>query len=354
MKHTVLACAIAGACSLASAQSTVNLYGVVDAGLVRESGGVAGTVTKLSSGVGSVSRLGFRGNEDLGGGLSALYTLELGTKIDTGEIDSAGTIFNRQAFVGVKSTAFGALTLGRQYTPYYLTLSTVADPFATAYAGNIKNLFPTAGNNTRASNTVLYATPVVQGWSAEFAWSLGEQAQDSAAGRQLGGALAYAQGPLTVRLGYNNRNTDTAAVKTAHSTNTVLAANYNFGPVKGFAAYGIDKGPVSAPLPNASNPYGGIKPTASTDSTDALVGLSASAGVGTVIGSYLIKNDRTSFNQDARQLGLAYTHPLSKRTTLYAAWARIRNSNGAGYTVGNNGEAGSGDQAVNLGLRHAF
>jgi GBP family porin len=128
--------------------------------LRRESGGVAGKVNKISSGVGSVSRLGFRGSEDLGGATSAIYQLELGTKIDTGEIDAAGTIFNRQAFVGLKSATLGTLSLGRQYTPYYVTIS-MADPFGTSYAGNIKNLFPTAGNNTRASNTVLYASPAV-------------------------------------------------------------------------------------------------------------------------------------------------------------------------------------------------
>lgn len=354
MKYSVFGCAIAAACSFASAQTAVNLYGIVDAGLVRESGGVAGTVNKLSSGIGSVSRLGFRGTEELGNGLSALYQLELGTKIDTGEIDSANTLFNRQAYVGLKSNSLGALTLGRQYTPYYITLSTVADPFATGYAGNIKNLFPTAGNNTRASNTVLYTSPTVQGFSTELAWSLGEQAQDSAAGRQLGAAIGYAQGPLVVRLAYNNRNTDTATVNAGISSNTVLAANYNFGPVKGFAAYGRDKGPSSAPLPNTSNPYGGVPPTASTDSADMLVGLTASAGTGTVIASFIVKDDRTSFDQDARQFGLAYTHPLSKRTNIYVAWARIHNEHGACYTVGNNGEAGSGDQAYNIGLRHSF
>jgi predicted porin len=129
----------------------------------------AGTLTKISSGIGSVSRMGFRGAEDLGNGLSANYVLELGTKIDTGEIDTAGTIFNRQAFVGLKNAAIGALTVGRQYTPYYVTLGSIADPFGTSYAGNIKNLFPTAGNNTRTSNTVLYTSPNMHGVSGELA-----------------------------------------------------------------------------------------------------------------------------------------------------------------------------------------
>jgi predicted porin len=129
MNIRLLACTLATLfAGSAAAQTSVTIYGVADAGLVRESGGTAGTLTKISSGIGSVSRLGFRGTEDLGSGLSANYVLELGTKIDTGEIDTAGTTFNRQAFVGLKSAAVGALTLGRQYTPYYVTLGSVADP----------------------------------------------------------------------------------------------------------------------------------------------------------------------------------------------------------------------------------
>lgn len=350
----------------AAAQTSVNIYGVADAGFVRETGGVAGTVNKISSGVGSVSRLGFRGSEDLGNGLSANYLLELGTKIDTGEIDTAGTIFNRQAYVGLKSATLGSLTVGRQYTPYYLTLSTVADPFGTAYAGNIKNLFPTAGSNTRTSNTVLYASPNLHGVAAEVAYAAGEQPGSNAAGRQFGAALAYTGGPLNVRLGYNNRNNDAttaagaaltppvAAASRDIGTNTVLAANYDLGVAKVYGAYGRNKGPNSAPLPNTSNPYGGARPTASTDSAEFLVGAAIPALGGTILTSYISKDDRTAFNQDATQLGVAYAYPLSKRTNLYAAYAKIRNKNGAGYTVGNNGEAGSGNAAYNLGVRHSF
>ena len=213
----------------AAAQTSVTIYGVADAGFVRETGGGAGTVNKISSGVGSVSRLGFRGSEELGNGWSANYLLELGTKIDTGEIDTAGTIFNRQAWVGLKSVTLGSLTLGRQYTPYYLTLSTVADPFGTAYAGNIKNLFPTAGSNTRTSNTVLYTSPSLNGVSAELAYAAGEQPGSNAAGRQFGAALAYAGGPLNVRLGYNNRNNDVTAAAGATLTPPVAAASRDIG-----------------------------------------------------------------------------------------------------------------------------
>ncbi|RJG11271.1 porin [Massilia cavernae] len=367
MKKLSLACTLALAfAGFASAQTSVTVYGIADAGLVRESGGVAGAVTKISSGVGSASRLGFRGSEDLGNGLVAIFVLELGAKIDTGEIDAAGTIFNRQAYVGLKSAALGALTLGRQDTPYYLTLSNVADPFGTAYAGNIKNLFPTAGSNSRTSNTVVYASPAVHGVSAELAYAFGEQAGSSIAGRQAGVALAYAGGPLNVRLGYNNRNNDITAATGAAMTppvaaasrdsarNAVIAANYDLGVAKVYGAFGRDKGPNSAPLPNANNPYGGVKPTATTDGAQYLAGASVPALGGTIMASYISKDDRTALNQDATQLGVAYSYPVSKRTNLYTAYAKIRNKNGAGYTVGNNAEAGTGDAAFNLGVRHSF
>src|SRR5450830_703589 len=95
-KNVIAAVVMATLASIASAQTNVTIYGIVDAGLVRESGGSA-NYTKLTSGVGSASRIGFRGTEDLGSGLAAIFTLETGTKIDTGEVDTAGSIFNRQA-----------------------------------------------------------------------------------------------------------------------------------------------------------------------------------------------------------------------------------------------------------------
>jgi GBP family porin len=358
MNKTLLAAAVLAACAApALAQTNVTIYGVVDAGLVRETGGTA-NVTKISSGVASVSRIGFRGTEDLGGGLSALFVLETGYKTDTGEVDTAGSIFNRQALVGLKSN-MGTVTLGRQYTPYYNTITTVADPFAAGLSGSAKNLLPTVGANTRTSNSVMYVSPKMSGITGELAYSAGEQA-DSSAGRQIGAALSYTVGKLNARLAYNNRNSDVAATTgvTAVSrdigTNTLLAANYDFGMVKGYAAYGVDKGVNSAVLPNTSNPFGGVRPTTSTNSTDLLIGAAVPVGQGTILASVINKNDKTAFNQDATQVAVGYTYALSKRTTLYTSYGKIKNRRGAGYTVGNGTDAGSGDAAYNGGVRHSF
>ena len=352
MNKTILAAAaLALAAGAAQAQTSVTIYGIMDAGLLRESGGAAGSVTKVGSGIGSASRIGFRGTEDLGGGMTALFTLENGTRIDTGEIDPAGTIFNRQALVGLKSEA-GAIALGRQYTPYHNTLVKVIDPFSTGYAGTAKNLFPHFGANIRTSNTITYASPVVGGVDLELAHAAGEQA-DSSTNRQVGAAVGYAKGPLTLRVAYNNRHSTVGSANVT-GRNLLLGANYAFKRVKLHAGYGIDRGPGSAPLGNNNNPYGGVRPTPSTDGREVLLGLSAPVGAGTLLFSAMHKDDRTAFDQDASSWGIGYLHSLSKRTGLYAAYAHINNRNGAGFTVANNTEAGTGNTGYNLGVRHTF
>jgi len=356
MKKTLISLAILGAVSnVALAQSSVTIYGIVDAGLVRETGGKAGGVTKVTSGVGSASRIGFRGTEDLGGGLSAVFTLEGGFAADTGAGDAAG-LFQRQSFVGLVSKDAGALTLGRQYTPYYNALSQVADPFGAGLAGTAKNLFPSSssasvvGNPTRASNSVNYKSPSLSGFGVELQYALGES-NPASAGRQVGGAVTYSNGPLNARIAYNNRNATAAVGDTEH--NTLYAVNYDFQVVKAFGAYSIDKGLSSSPLPNAAA-Y--VTPgIASANSTSLLAGLTAPVGAnGTVIASYIRKNDKEAANRDADQWALGYTYALSKRTNTYVAYAKIKNKNGAAYTVGNNTEAGSGNKAFNLGIKHTF
>jgi predicted porin len=341
----------------AQAQTSVNIYGIVDAAIVGEHGGNASPSTKITSGAGSASRIGFRGLEDLGGGLSAFFTLETGVKIDTGEVDAAGTIFNRQAFVGLKSRA-GEVALGRQYTPWHTTLVAI-DPFSTGYAGTSKNLFPDNGSNVRTSNTITYKSPKVSGFDGELAYAFGEQ-PDASTGRQFGGAVGYANGPLALRVAYNSKNTDVTATGTAPfvsrslGRNTLFTAAYELQWARLRFAYGIDKGFNAATLGNSNNPYGGVKPTPSTDGREVLLGLSAPIGPGTLMASVMHKDDRTAFNQDASAWGIGYLYGLSKRTGLYAAYGHINNQNGAGYTVANNTESGTGNTGYNLGMRHTF
>jgi predicted porin len=357
MKKTLISLAVlAAASSAAHAQSNVTIYGIVDAGIAYEQGGKNGNVTKVSSGIGSASRIGFKGTEDLGGGLSAVFVLEGGVKADTGEQDVAGSIFQRQAFVGLSSKEAGTLTLGRQYTPWYNALAQVGDPFQAGLAGSAKNLFPASGNNQRFSNSVIYKTPEFNGVSADVAYGFGEQ-NGSSTGRQLSASLMYSNGPLNARLAYLNHNNDTSTgtviTERGIGHNTLLAVNYDFQVAKAYFMFGQNKGLNSSPLPNASA-YTTAAVAASTDNRNYLVGASVPvSAAGNVIASWS-KVDDKEFSRDADQWAIGYTHNLSKRTQTYIAYAKIKNKNGASYTVGNNSEAGTGDKAFNIGMKHSF
>ncbi len=368
MKKSLIAIAVLAATSSAAfAQSNVTIYGILDAGITSERGGAQGNVTKVTSGAASASRLGFKGTEDLGGGLSAIFKLEAGVKVDDGALDNTNSVlFNREAYVGLSSKTAGSLTIGRQYTPYYEVLRDIGDPFAMGYAGTSKNLFPVAGYMTRNSNAVVYKTPNLNGVTGAVSYSLGEQNGDASAARQVGGSLGYSNGPLNVAVAYNMKNSDTTATATVPAAsvgvghNTLVAANYDFKVVKVFAAFSKDKGYGSSPIngtsgANASTSFYGYTFAPSKDSNDALIGLTAPVSeAGTVMASYIRKNDKESFNRDADQWAIGYNYALSKRTSTYVAYAKIKNKNGAGYTVGNNTEAGTGDKAFNLGLKHSF
>jgi len=356
MKKTLISLAVLAAATtgVAHAQSSVTIYGTVDAGFVSERGGVNGNVNKLDSGIASASRIGFKGTEDLGSGLSALFLLESGFNVDNGKQDVDNTLFNRQAYVGLSSKTTGTLTLGRQYTPIYNTLSKVADPFAAGYAGSAKNLFP---NNTRTSNTVLYTSPSYNGFDGDVAYTFGENAESNKIGRKFGASVGYANGPLNARVAYNNTSNDTAAIEQGSGRNWLAAANYDFAVAKAYVAYGVNKGLNSAVRNNSdrfaySTTIASAAP--STDSTTALIGATVPLGQGTMMASYIHVNDKDVANADANQFAIGYSYALSKRTSTYASYAKISNKNNAGFTVGNNSNAGTGDKAFNVGVRHSF
>lgn len=360
MKHNNLIIALIGAISVASpatvsAQSAVIPYGLIDMAVVRESGGSAGSVTKLTSGVSVGSRLGFRGTEDLGNGLSAVFVLENGFQGDTGTIGQGGLLFGRLAYVGLRGR-FGSILAGRQYTPEYAVVA-FADPFGSGYVADSKNIVATSGNAfSRMDNTVKYLSPTVAGLTVELAAAPGEVSDGSTAGRQVGGSIAYAAGPLQVRIGYHNRHNDTATLKnTEHARNAVVAAVYDFRVIKAHVLYGVNRGFNSSVLRNTANPFGqATAPVASTDSRDGLVGLTVPLGPHTLLASYIQKDDRTTHNQDANQIAIGYRYSMSKRTSVYAVYARIENKNGAGYTSGNASESGTGNRGTSVGMSHAF
>lgn len=363
MKKLHVALAMAGALTgTASAETNVEIYGVVHMGFVRETGAVAGltngtnapivpTGSKLSSGAQSGSRLGFKGSEDLGAGIKALFVLETGIAGDTGGFTQGNLGFARQSFLGVQGD-FGTVTLGRQYTSYFLTLNQVADPFVSGLAGNAQNLMLPPGvpaglpagtdpatrdaepdRAIRMNNAIKYTSPIRYGFSGEIAYGFGEAAGDSDPNRILTASVGYSVSALNTRLAYYEKSdrTDSSKMKSV-----ILAANYDFGAAKVFAAYADNDWFISK-------------------SRDFLIGATVPFGPHMFIASYVRKSGRgASDGDDANQIGVGYTYSLSKRTNLYAAYGRISNDGNARFTVGNNSENGTGNKAFNLGVRHTF
>ncbi len=200
----------------------------------------------------------------------------------------------------------------------------------------------------------MYASPAFNGFSGEVVYGAGETAGSTSSQSQWGGALAYSGGPLNVRLGYHYRNNDTATTKTSGGRDTLLAVTYNFGFLKAHFGYGIDQGVNSSIARSAANNFGHGLPISSTDSRDLLLGVTVPFGPHTFLASYIHKDDKTALDQDANQYAVGYRYSLSKRTDLYASYAHITNKNGAGYTVGSSIEAGGGNGAYSVGIRHMF
>jgi predicted porin len=352
MKKTTLALALLALSSgAAMAQTNASFYGVMDLGVSVDRGGIAGTSTRVTSGMATQSRWGFKGSEDLGDGLAAFFVIEGGIHADTGTSTQNNTIFGRNTAVGLRG-GFGAVSLGLQDTPLFTTLNTVVDPLRNGIIRSNNLMSPTG---FRASNSVLYRSKDFNGFSGDLMYVAGEVAGDSAAQRAAGGSFGYSKGPLNARLAYHRKNNDTALVKgTDDARNLLLGANYDFGPAKGYFGYEINKGLNSSPLNNGAAVFGGPAPVASTDSADLLLGVAVPFGVSTVVASYGRKDDKTFRNQDAQQLGVAYMYAFSKRSDVYTSYAVIRNHNGAAYTEGNSEEPGTGDKQFTLGLRHRF
>ena len=367
MQKKLIVLAVAGLVSSGAfaAENNVTLYGIVDVGLVHDSGSINGSAatgssTRLDSGVSQGSRIGLKGTEDLGGGLKTSFLAETGFCADnntTGycsggtagpgvngkSVNSGlygGNFMSRQAWLNL-SGDFGTLSAGRQYTPGW-GLTASFDPFGAGTAGQINNLFN--ASLYRANNSVAYVTPNMGGFSAVYAHAFGEITNNSKAvsGDTIG--ANYANGPLAVGAAYLTVN-DPAGNSGDLLKNTNLGASYNFGVAKLDAEYETTK---SSPL--------GIT---NTDASNWMIGATVpmGGGVGSHLAvSYIDHNDKTAVNKDATQVGVGYFYGLSKTTTLYTAYAHINNKNGAAFLVGNANpnQPGVGDSEFNLGVTHAF
>lgn len=366
MKKSLLALSILAAlANTASAQTSVTMYGVLDAGMTYENTGKSLPVStgadkwSLQSGISQPSLIGFRGNEDLGGSLKFMFQLEAGIQIDKGVSTQTGTLFNRASWLGL-SGDFGTVTVGRQFTPLYNALKSI-DPFELGLAGSASNLMnvgganiingmPIGGNDVAfggggtvgQNNSMRYTSQTVNGLSAAFNYSFGEIPGSSPAGREMGATLSYENGPYSALVSYDGVNAidNSNTFKTTLVAGTINWADFGF-PLKTSLGYAMNKG---------TDVVGG----ADVDSTNVIVGFRLPLGAHEFLASYIHKNDKTAQEFDASQYALGYTYAFSKRTSLYTSLAVINNKNGADYTLGNASNVGYGIKVVDIGMRHSF
>jgi predicted porin len=324
MKKSLLALAVFGAfAGTASAQSSTTVYGLINIGAVRSNSDQASTRLGIDGGGWWGSRLGFRGTEDLGDGLSAIFQLENGFSPDTGTMGQGGRLFGRHSWVGLKGD-FGTVRVGRAWTPSYLLLTDVIDPFEDGLSGSSeaffgRNIYTTI--DIRMQNAVFYSK-TIGGLKTDLAYGLGEVAGNAAAGRQLSGAFTYTAGALKAVYGYQNINDVTGM---GASKLSFVGGNYNFGPVRMHLA--IDRQRTDAASLTAVN------------ASDVLLGFTIPAGGGRILASYNRLNDHTALNADMAQAAIGYAYDLSKRTALFTSYGHIDRNHA---------------KRMDLGIRHQF
>lgn len=412
---TNLACAaamlFASGAGLAQESSSVNLYGLLDVGVMSASGYVGGRRNEVASGIMSGSRWGMKGNEDLGGGWRALFTIEGRIEADTGALGNrpasasqvparlysnsvpqlaalqrvvaentagaqagvnlVGNSFDRQAFVGLV-TPVGAVLAGRQYTPAFEVGAQFeafgTDSFLTP--GQLAAL--PAGLENRANNALAYRIELGP-WSGTAMLALGEVSGSSSAGNLWGIRAVYSGESLALGVGHNARKTQDGQ---DGLRSTVLGATAKLGPAKLFVS-GMkikEDHPFSAVGLRAAIPV--LSAAVGTDVTaivedlilrlrqDAMLyhlGVQWPLGPGQVIAAYNRLNDKTSANADVASFGAAYVHPLSKRTDVSFIAGRYDNNanaqaapGGGGFLGGVTEAPGTDSTALALTLRHRF
>lgn len=348
MKKSLLALAIFGAfASAASAQSSVTIYGIVDASVSSIDNGGAGSKIGLDSGNNNSSRIGFKGVEDLGNGLKAEFQLENGFDVDDGEQASgpgAGG-FSRLAFVGLNG-GFGTVRLGRQNSQIKEALS-VIDPFGTGGMVNGVNYYNGGGIQERVSNQITYNSPNFSGFSGRVGYRFGEQEDDTGARQGYGVQLGYANGPLNVQFGYDNQNstTSTADVDNGDTEDLILGATYNFGSFKLHGAYGQKKVDEN--------------PTTGADEVKIktfMVGATVPFGASAIRAEYVNNKNDDIDEADNNIFALSYTYSMSKRTTFYATYAHVDNDDNSRMGIGGAGKAVAGENADGfaVGIQHNF
>jgi predicted porin len=371
MKNTLLAttftfCFVSA--SAAYAETSVTLYGIVDAGVgfqqTKISQGDSWAKTRdigLINGVRNGNRWGMKGSEDLGNGTSAIFQLESGFDIGNGKSLQGNRLFGRYAYIGLTGSDWGTLTLGRQVNLAGDIIGP-ANPFSVGYmqAGVLFGAFG-ASTYARMDNSVKYVSPDLAGFKVGIGYS-GENSKTTSSNgiaefetrdtsNWITAGVSYNNGPFSVAASYDRFRTDYRDLDgdlkgTTHMWN--LFGAYDFEAIKLYLGYGQVRGSVandiivgngagSTGLNSAFNEY--TKITNQNSSVYGLnyaetngyrqqawlVGLTAPVGdMGKIMFSYqgsATKNTGDAFDGAKGKLGifsLGYEHKLSKRTTIYA------------------------------------
>lgn len=195
--------ALACATEASAAESNVTLYGAVDAALAYTSNQQGHASRYMRSGNKDGSRFGLRGSEDLGGGSELLFTLEAGFNLDDGSSAQAGSLFNRQAYVGIADQRLGTVIAGRQYAPYFTFMSPLGPLGAvTGAAGVAAGDIDGLSIIIRNSNAIGYTSPDWSGVRLGLMAASGEQAGHQGSGGAFSAALKYDGAAWRVGLGY--------------------------------------------------------------------------------------------------------------------------------------------------------
>lgn len=377
MKKSVLAVAVAAALpAFAQAASNVQLYGILDTSIGFTDNGAANSNNALvvNSGAQSTSRMGIKGEEDLGKGLKAIFNIEAQVFSDTG--DSQGNNFwQRRSVVGLKGN-FGEVRLGRDYTPGF-SAAGQTDIMGYGLYGNWLNytagvtantaISGVGGIATRASNAVHYTSPAFGntncmastnystecnafsgGLSFAAMYATGENLTGSSnSGDVLGGAVVYKGGPLVAQAYYHDITVDAAAADSIDQYGA--GAQYYFSNNLRVAAnWGESKG--------KGGTLAGVKHRAMA------IGAGIKLGGGELLGNIIDREVKASVASDisAMTFGIAYTYPLSKRTNVYATYGQTNNDangafglNASGYAIAAGG-VDTNVKAFAVGVRHRF
>jgi predicted porin len=359
-----LAAALVAATPLfVAAQTNVTLYGVVDAAIESaDDGGARGRVVRVQSGDQSTSRIGFRGTEDLGNGLKAIFNLEAGIAIDTGANDMSGTtsaLFQRRAVVGLEG-AFGALTLGREYSPV-ASVAAATDEFGQGFYGSNLSAFgagsPVAGPaataapanrlTRRLANSVNYKSATFGGFKLLAAYAAGENTSTNDIGsssrdlKSLG--AEYTLGGLYVGAAY----AETKRLNINNDKEYAVGAAYKFDQ---FGGLDIKGNYMVADAYGPNNKF-----------TQWNLGAGYPFGASKVLVNF--QQNKLQNGAKGKAWAVAYTYALSKRTNVYASYADMDNNNLATFGLTASGSSvstpsatslGADPSAFAIGVRHTF